>query len=396
MNVLVTDAQQRTALHVIQYLGRKGVHVWACEKKGIPFYNIPGFLSRFCSKKFYTPDLEKNPKRYLKFLNSLTSRDIILIPIKITTILFVLRHQKEIKKNLHFCLPDLSSAALALQKSRLLKFALKLGINVPKTITPKSLGELDKLKNVLRFPVVIKVASESNIYQEKRYVIIKSKTKFVSEYLKMHNCVQKFPLVQEYIVGKNVGFHAIFDNERNLKGFFMHQRIRQYPLSGGPSTFCIGIFDKNLYTTGLKLLKALKWKGVAMVEFIRDKRGKYWLMEINPRFWGSFPLAVESNVDFPHLLYQISSKTSVDGISSYNPGVRFRFLFSDLKWLTAKIVNSNKKMRIFSIYVKDLFTQKTKEGNFSLDDPLPSIPYLAEFLSFLLKGGRAITQTIIK
>ena len=51
-----------------------------------------------------------------------------------------------------------------------------------------------------------------------------------------------------------------------------------------------------------KLLDAVHWHGVAMVEFRETPQGEFYLMEVNTRFWGSLQLAIDSGVDFPALL----------------------------------------------------------------------------------------------
>ncbi len=42
-----------------------------------------------------------------------------------------------------------------------------------------------------------------------------------------------------------------------------------------------------------------------MVEFKQNEGGDSYLMEINPRFWGSLQLAIDAGRDFPALLLQI-------------------------------------------------------------------------------------------
>ena len=43
----------------------------------------------------------------------------------------------------------------------------------------------------------------------------------------------------------------------------------------------------------------LKWHGVAMVEFKKKfLTNKLYLMEINPKFWGSHDLAIASGINF--------------------------------------------------------------------------------------------------
>ena len=67
----------------------------------------------------------------------------------------------------------------------------------------------------------------------------------------------------------------------------MHRRLREYPVTGGPSALAESIYDPMLMEQGLKLLDNLQWHGVAMVEFKKDERtGRYVLMEINPKFCG--------------------------------------------------------------------------------------------------------------
>jgi predicted ATP-grasp superfamily ATP-dependent carboligase len=72
---------------------------------------------------------------------------------------------------------------------------------------------------------------------------------------------------------------------------------------------------------GVRLLKKLKWRGVAQVEYLEDERdGVLKLMEINPRFWDSLQTVIQAGVDFPHLLYQISTEGDVDPELEYRSG----------------------------------------------------------------------------
>ena len=50
-------------------------------------------------------------------------------------------------------------------------------------------------------------------------------------------------------------------------------------------------------------LAHLGWEGVAMVEYRWDQEtDKFFLMEMNLRFWGSLHLALYAGVDFPRML----------------------------------------------------------------------------------------------
>ena len=110
--------------------------------------------------------------------------------------------------------------------------------------------------------------------------------------------------------------------------YFMHHRIREYPVTGGASVCAESFSDVALKNEGMKLLDALKWEGVAMVEFKKDmKDGKYKLMEINPKLWGSLELAIVSGINFPELLAEAAVGTLQSKESVY-PGLRFQWLLN--------------------------------------------------------------------
>ena len=91
---------------------------------------------------------------------------------------------------------------------------------------------------------------------------------------------------------------------------------------------------EDMLAPARRLLEALEWHGVAMVEFKRDDRdGAAVLMEINGRFWNSLPLAVASGVDFPFLIYRLATEGACPERLDYRVGVRGRWLAGDLRHL---------------------------------------------------------------
>jgi hypothetical protein len=86
--------------------------------------------------------------------------------------------------------------------------------------------------------------------------------------------------------------------------------------------------DARLLAISDELLRAASWHGVAMVEFRMTADGPF-ILEVNPRFWGSLQLAIDAGVDFPWLLYQMASGMRVDAPSGYTTGIRCRWLLGD-------------------------------------------------------------------
>jgi predicted ATP-grasp superfamily ATP-dependent carboligase len=183
--------------------------------------------------------------------------------------------------------------------------------------------------------------------------------------------------MQEYIQGVGVGFSALYDQKHCCVMSFQHKRLREYPVEGGPSTYCQSIFQKNIDETGKKLLDFLQWTGPAMVEFkYDDSKERLVLLEINPRYWGSLPLARHSNLNFPLAHFKLITTGEVQSPASYAQGEKVKFIFTDLLALLGEM---SKERRYFSIawsYLKEFFDSKLSWGLWMLKDPWPSVRYL--------------------
>jgi predicted ATP-grasp superfamily ATP-dependent carboligase len=372
VKIIVTDADTRLALYVIRSLGRRGYYITALNNKK-DSGTVLGFFSKYTKNKASLIGNNKTEK--LKELIELCKDHDIIIPISTRSISFINKHKNLLKKHIKFLIPDSAPFKIASDKYLTKKIALKNKIFTPK-IYEISKNELNKKIKDINFPVVIKFKDEKrNIYwrPQDRYVIVYNKKEFIKKFNEF-NKIGKI-LVEEYISGQGYGFSALFDEKSELKAFFCHKRLREYPVTGGPSTFCQSIKDKKLVKLGEKILKDLNWKGVAMVEFKLDnKDNKFKLLEINPRFWGSLPLAIVSGVDFPNLIVD-SILNKKYKIQNYKSGVKLKFIIFDI--LSVKdIFLKTKNFKFLFYYLFEFFDFRIKEGIFSIDDPVPSFIYI--------------------
>jgi predicted ATP-grasp superfamily ATP-dependent carboligase len=113
---------------------------------------------------------------------------------------------------------------------------------------------------------------------------------------------------------------------------FAHRRLREKPPAGGVSVYRESIpLDPALVGPGLRLLEALDWQGVAMIECKREQAtGRQVVMEVNGRFWGSLQLAIDAGVDFPALLVRCAAGETVPESRNYRVGVRSRWFWGDV------------------------------------------------------------------
>lgn len=79
-----------------------------------------------------------------------------------------------------------------------------------------------------------------------------------------------------------------------------HQRIRMMNPRGSGSSACRSIpVSPELVGPALNFIASTGWRGLFMIELLRDERGTPWFMELNGRPWGSMALACRRGLAYP-------------------------------------------------------------------------------------------------
>ena len=192
--------------------------------------------------------------------------------------------------------------------------------------------------------------------------------------LKFRETISKFnikqnelPIIQEFIKGKGYGVSVLYDHSK-LKAIFTHKRLREFPPTGGPSTLRVSVKNKKIENLTKKLMDKLSWHGIAMVEYKITKDGEPYLMEINPRFWGSLNQAIQSGVDFPYLIYKVANNKKFVLIDKYKEDVKTRYYISDIRVFFSKHSKKYKKSLLDWFPRKDI-----PDDVLSLSDPIPGL-----------------------
>lgn len=320
MAVFVTDGHWRKTLAVVRSLGRRGIPVTVGESTAI----ATSFFSRYCSRRVIYPSPVRDPDGFLNHLHRELARGYrAIFPMEEVTLLLLARHRDFIDPLAFLPVPSYEKIQFVRDKEKLLKFAMGRGIPCPRTFFFRAPEEVKTSR--VRLPAVVKPRIGSGAFGV-RYV--NEGQDLLAAYLATHQ-KYPFPLVQERIPqeGDSFGVSALFDEGSKVKAAFVHRRLREYPISGGPSTLRESVSHPELLEMGLSLLRALDWFGVAMVEFKVDPRDNTpKLMEVNPRFWGSLQLAIFSGVDFPYLVYRMAKGERFKSVLTYEIGRRCRWL----------------------------------------------------------------------
>lgn len=332
LHALVLDGQYCHALASVRSLGRRDIVVTVASHKE----RAQGFASRYCTKTLRCPSPVTEPAPYTEWLLDTLRRgryDATLCFEEATA--DILSQHRERVQSLTGCpMPPREVFLAASRKDRVMRFARQLGVPTPQTYELAALSDAATLAAQLPFPVIVKGVHSSGSQQVE---LVRKAADFLPTVERLAGLRRDpslaLPIVQEYIPGHGYGLTALMRRGEPVAAF-MHRRTGEHDIAHGVQLAhgaggAVSVHEPELLSSGLALLQALCWDGVAMVEFRRSARdGKFYLVEINPRFVGSLELAIAAGIDLPWLYVQLASGRPLAGPNRYRVGLRYRWLLS--------------------------------------------------------------------
>jgi len=333
MKILILDNHCNAALACIQSLGHAGhdIYIAGAQKPTLSQY------SKYSKTILQYPAPLKHSEAFVLAITQWQSKfefDFIL-PVTDNTI-YPLMTVEDISLQKVLILPNDKSFNIAFNKEKTLLLAKSLNIPVPNN-TYVTTDTFNK-QNFKKLPLFIKPihskGSSKNGTFNLQPILVKTQEKLnetVNQFLR-HTPVQ----IQQCVPGIGIGIEVLCENGRIIRAF-AHQRIHEIPLTGGGSSYRKSIpMPEILYKHSEQLMHALKWHGVAMVEF-KSEKDQHWLMEINGRFWGSLPLALHAGIDFPSLLIKMLAGQNIAKEYNYNTNLYVRNISKDIDWFKLNI-----------------------------------------------------------
>lgn len=395
---IVLGVESQIGLAIVRELGRAGVRVIAVshDAKAI------GLASRFVaeSRIVATP---RSPAM-LAALLELGRRHgpCSLVTVSEANMAWLATQRRTLEPTLRLALPPDDAFAAALDKGRTLQVAAAQGIDVPRTEEPASLDDLQRIAASFPFPAVLKWKDPGAVAAALGAAgleLMKAEYVYSAEELlaigRRYAPIGQWPLVQQYCAGRGLG-QFFFLRDGQVVQRFQHLRIAEWPPEGGFSSVCDAVpLDQHraLQQRSIDLLRAIGWEGVAMVEYRLDlATGRAVLMEINGRFWGSFPLAAHAGAGFALLAHRSAMGWPTPGVPPARDDLRCRMAATELKrlhrlWLQPSAI----KDRLFRVrrlaelgrFVGDFLRPRVRYYVWSADDPAP---FWADLRNLLRKG----------
>lgn len=355
MNVLVTDGIMKKSLSVVRSIAPLTTDLGVTSS----YRRSMAGVSRYTDRHHHLD--QDDPAAYVTEISAVFDRYgyEYVLPVGGWTTSVLSEYRSELSSAVEVVLPNRESMRTAQQKLATYRLGESLDIPVPKTVRATPETDLESVRE-FGFPVVVKAPTES----APRFI------EYADSIAELRTAVRTYrhrygddPLVQEYICGEGCGFFALY-LDGDCVGCYTHERVREYPPSGGISACAVSRADEQLTEMGTLILDTLKWNGPAMIEFKRDDHGVPNLIEINPKFWGSLDLGIASGFDFPTAILQYLNRGTYP---------TFEFHPRRYHWpLSGDLQHAVSRPRAAPDVVGDLLSSETS-SNLSLSDPLPHV-----------------------
>jgi len=363
LDVVLTNGWDRISYNILRSLAQSGLTIGF----GVDCHLGMGVFSKYNHIKFVHAPYYEDEMGFVKDVIAFIQKHKPGVYIPTGEEIFVVAKYQHLFDSLNVKIPVSPYSTLIdlHDKIRSFHIAERLGIPVPASIIPKSFADIRSFGNQYGYPVVLKKSQSSSA--KGVYYLQKANLDNELEYLYKNISLQygKF-FIQELVSGVGCGVSLLL-NKGQVRAVFSHKRIRERIYSGGPSTNRVSTKNEIFEDYAIRLLTDMKFHGVAMVEFKYDEKSKEgWFLEVNPRFWGSIGLAINSGVDFPYLLYKMAVDGDVLPVKSYKLNLTYRWLLGDIFAVLSKIKASKNPF-----VIKELFQKADGFDDFYKDDPFP-------------------------
>lgn len=375
---LITDVHYRMSPALIRVLAKAGVKIYTCEKES--YTSLPGARSKYVAKHFPLPE-ENYAEALYRLAEELGKQEHCkpaLLPVGAATLQLLSRRLERFSAVAGLCVAEPEAIDLLNSKRQLHRLAASLSVAVPAEY------ELETLS----LPCVVKptCGEKLGLSAAERYRICRTREEAEAAYRRFEQLSGEAPVVQEYLPGGGSGCSVVAEKGKIL-AYVGHRRLREYPVTGGPSSCCISI--EPPVAEAEKLVAATKFSGLAMFEFKEGADGKPRLLECNPRIWGSFPLteAAESSLPLAWFTAAWNNGNPADVVplpeNSCKIGRKMQFFPSDL--MAGLDYLKKKQPKKFFCALGDLLNPAVRDGLFRMRDAAPSFAY---YKGLLKRGGK--------
>ena len=308
---IVTYGRSLIALEIAHSLAERGVEVIGCDDVDLTVMSF----SRDVKKNFVHAPSDSKPEKFLddleKYIRKYTPEDdipYVLIPA-FRDIQLIAENRDRFDPLIKVAGPTAEMISRIHPKQNLARTAEKLDAHAPRSIEFNDREGLDKAAEELGLPFLIKPFDGVGGRGVKA---LKTQAALEEHWKKSARVYEKGGLAQELVEGDDYCLAVLFQ-DGELKAHMAYRNIMKMPAESGAGIMRETINDEPFLETAKAVPGPIGWHGVAEIDFKWNGHAgaEPSMIEINPRFWMGIFHSIESGVDFPWLLYEMTVKGEV-------------------------------------------------------------------------------------
>lgn len=275
------------------------------------------YMENLVDEVYKVPFPHEDEDEYLSRIAEISekTRIDVIIPNLDYEIPIMARIESELRDlNIKLLIPS-EAALITCRKENLPRFSESIGISCPASRVLDDRRQISHTASYFAYPFIIK-ASNGNanvVYSLEEAVVFGNRL----------SASQGWPLImQDYIKGDEYCIASLADRRQHVVGSVCMKKI----LKAKNGTAWMGVTAKedNLAALTEKIIKQLKWTGSIEVEFIKEQNsGKYFIIEINPRFPTWIKLAAEAGCNLPMAYVKLALRQKMEEKFEYKNGIMF-------------------------------------------------------------------------
>lgn len=323
--VLVFGDDTRSFLAIARALGRHGIRVHAAPTN----MRSPALRCRYIAAIHDLPPWMGDGSEWETAVRALlraVTFDLV-IPCNETALLPMHRHRTQLSSLARLALPDERAMEILFDKHETRILASRLGVPIARGRLIRQDDTAAEITAELGLPIIVKPRRSYTLagLPTREKVRTAENVNQLQELLSGRNGEEM--LVEQFFPGRGLGLSLLADRGRLLQ-VFQHNRVREdatgsyYRVSGSPCPALVSACQA--------IIASLNYTGLAMFEFRRNAEGKWVLLEVNARPWGSMALPLALGVDFPYRWFRLLVAGEESPPVDYREGVFGRNFALDL------------------------------------------------------------------
>lgn len=317
--VLITNFDYKNTLAAVRALGERRISIITCGPN--PKRRAASFSKYSSGWRVYRRPIG-GVRDFISDIKKILREDgfDLVMPIGVDTTIPISYYKEELSALTEVPVADYDILERAHDKHKTVETARSVDVPIPDTYLLRD----DDMSSTKKFPLVIKARKGAS----------GSGTRFAASREELEKALMEFrgrdsnsildfnaPMIQEYIPGEIRDVCVLF-NHGEPRAAVVQRRILTFPPNGGVGIVNETIDQPHLVELSFRLLREMRWHGVAQVEFKLDGQGTPRLMEVNPKFWGTLELSIAAGINFPHMLYTMTLEGDVNPRFDYKKNLQ--------------------------------------------------------------------------